>query len=344
MTIRYPAALRPGDIIGVTAPSSGVEQALLPRLAFCVETLRSRGYEVRLGSCMDGAGVVSAPAEQRAAELTAMLVDPSVRAVVPPWGGALAVEVLPHLDFTAIAQAVPTWFVGFSDNSTLLLPLTTLTGTATLYGQNLMDTPYRVPAPLLSWVEVASQSEGSTVSQGASAMHRTLGFDRWEDDPTFAEYTLDTVGTWRPLEPEQGEVRASGRLIGGCIETISILAGTRFGDLGKFADDHAPEGLMIYLDPSGDAATDIARDLWRMRLAGWFDNANAVLIGRTSAPDEPGFTQEDAVRSVLDDLDVPVVLDVDCGHLPPHLALVNGALADLVVNRSHAEVRQTLIA
>lgn len=344
MAIRYPAPLRPGDTIGVTAPSSGVEPSLLPRLEFCLDTLRGRGFEVQVGNCLLGTGVVSAPAEQRAAELMTMLLDPAVRAVVPPWGGDLAVEILPHLDFHALAQADPTWLVGFSDISTLLLPLTILTGVATLHGQNLMDTPYGVPAPLLSWLDVAAQQPGATVTQGPSKQHRAHGFNSWIDHPTVAQWTFDTPGTWRLLDPDQSTMRARGRLIGGCIETVSILAGTRYGDLTAFVAAHAPEGLLLYLEASEDHAIDVARHLWRLRLAGWFDQANAVLIGRSSAPHSPRFTQEDAVRSALAGLELPVVLDVDCGHLPPHLVMVNGALTEVQVSSQAATLVQQLIA
>jgi len=342
VTIRYPAPLQPGDRIAVTAPSSGVPADLRPRLEFCLDHLRRHGYDVVVGECMDGSVVVSAPAQQRAEELTALLTDPEVRAVVPPWGGELAVELLPHLDLPAIAAADPTWLVGYSDTSTLLLPITTRTGTATLYGQNLLDTPYRVPEPLLPWLDVATRPPGAHLVQGASTHHRAHGFDRWQDDPTVTEPTLDTPGTWSLLDPGAGDVHVSGRLIGGCVETVSILAGTPYGDLSAFAAEHAPEGLLVYVEASGDGATDIARDLWRMRLAGWFEHANAVLVGRTRAPDVPGFTQLDAVHSALGALDVPVVLDVDCGHVPPHLALVNGALAELTVADEARTLTQVL--
>lgn len=342
MSLRYPAPLQPGDRIGVTAPSSGVPAALRGRLNVAVEQLRDRGYDVVVGRCIDGAGIVSAPARKRADELGRMLADPDIRAVVPPWGGELAVEVLPHLDWDALRAAKPTWLIGYSDISTLLLPLTTLTGTATVHGQNLMDTPYRVPVPLLSWLDVITQPAGTRLSQGAATHHRATGFDRWEDDPTPTEFTLDTAGTWRLLDPGMGDVEVSGRLMGGCIETVSILAGTPYGDLPTFAAEHAPEGLMVYVEASGDMAPDIARDLWRLRLAGWFDRANAVLVGRTRAPDAAGFSQVDAVRSALAGIDIPVVLDVDCGHVPPHLALVNGALAHLTMNGSVKKLDQVL--
>ena len=160
MEIRYPQPLKPGDLIAVTAPSSGVGKSLQHRLDFAVQDLRSHGFEVQIGNCMDGAGHISAPAEERAAELMRMLLDPAVKAVVPPWGGDTAIDLISLLDFETLLRAEPTWLVGYSDISTLLAPLTLLAGMATLHGGNLMDTPYEVPEGLMSWIEVASLTAG----------------------------------------------------------------------------------------------------------------------------------------------------------------------------------------
>jgi muramoyltetrapeptide carboxypeptidase LdcA involved in peptidoglycan recycling len=97
--MRYPAQLRSGDLIGVTAPSAGVPEPLRARLDVAIATVEARGYEVVVGDCLGGDRTVSAPAAERATELTAMLTDPSIRAVVPPWGGDLAIDVLELLDW-----------------------------------------------------------------------------------------------------------------------------------------------------------------------------------------------------------------------------------------------------
>ena len=106
--------------MAVTSPSSGVDEELWPRLEVAVRAVEARGYEVILGECMSGTTHVSAPAADRARELTAMLTDPGVRAVVPPWGGETPIDLLPLLDWDALRAADPTWLVGFSDMSTII--------------------------------------------------------------------------------------------------------------------------------------------------------------------------------------------------------------------------------
>lgn len=342
MSIRYPRPLRPGDRIGVTSPSSGVPKELRGRLDVAVREVEARGYEVVVGRCMDGAGHVSAPAAERARELTGMLTDPGIRAVVPPWGGETAIDLLPLLDWERLRNAEPTWVVGYSDMSTLITPLTLLTGVATVHGNNLMDTPYRVPEGLSSWLDIVALPAGSRFAQIPPGRHRTAGWDDFQADPEVSEYTLDTPGTWTRLDAD-GEVDVSGRLIGGCTEIVSHVAGTPYGDVASFARDHAPEGTLVYVEAVEHDALTICRTLHGMKLAGFFSGANAVLVGRTSAPDASSLTQHEAVLDALGSLGVPIIADVECGHVPPYLPLVNGALARVVHNSSRSELTQTLV-
>lgn len=341
MTLRFPRPLRPGDRVGVTSPSSGVPEELRARLAVAVSAVEARGYEVVTGDCMDGSGHISAPAADRARELTAMLTDPGIRAVVPPWGGETAIDLLPLLDWDALREAEPTWLVGYSDMSTLMTPLTLLTGTATLHGNNLLDTPYRPPAGLLSWLDIAAAPRGHRFTQVPPGRHRAAGHDDWAGDPGVRDLGLDTPGRWTRLDGD-GDVEAEGRLIGGCIETLSNLTGSPYLDVSAFARAEAPQGLLVYVEAGGDDALEICRNLHGMRLAGCFDHANAVLVARSPGADAPSLTQHEAVLDALGSLGVPIVADVECGHVPPYLPLVNGARGRVVLTPERAELTQTL--
>jgi len=334
--IRYPAPLLTGDRIGVTSPSSGVEGAGARRMEFCVDWLRRRGYDVVVGDCMDGTGHVSAPKAARAAELTAMLTDPVIRAVVPPWGGETAIDILDQLDWDAIAAAEPTWLVGWSDMSTVMLPLTLRTGVATLHGDNLADTPYVVPDGLAHWLDLAGAT--GPVTQRDSGL--VADWVRFEDDHTATDWKHVGTGAWSLHGADR--LRATGRLIGGCLDTVSDLAGTPYGDVPRFAADHCPEGTLVYLEACEDDAYSVCRQLHGLRYAGWFDDASAVLIGRTSAPDSATLTQREAVLDALGDLDLPLVFDLEFGHVPPRLPFVNGALATIEVGPDAHRITQEL--
>lgn len=339
MAIRFPTPLRPGDRVGVTSASKGVADRERERLAQAVEAVRRRGYDVVVGRCMDGTSHISASAAERAAELMSMLTDPSIRAVVPPRGGETAIDLLPLLDWEAIAVAEPTWFVGFSDISTLLLPMTVRTGIATLHTNNLMNTPYRLSGQLLTWLDIASFAAGSSFTQSSPGWHAPA---RSGNDAGPKATQAGPGGRWIRLDASGPTVDVTGRLIGGCIETVRHLAGTPYGNVARFAAEHAPGGLIIYVETASDDAFAVCRSLHGMRLAGFFAEARAVLVARTIAPDNTTLSQKEAVIDALGSLGVPIIAEIGCGHVPPYVPIVNGALAQLKFSANGASLTQSL--
>jgi muramoyltetrapeptide carboxypeptidase LdcA involved in peptidoglycan recycling len=313
-----------------------VPAELWPRLEVAVETLRARGYDVVVGECMSGEGVRSAPKEARAAELLAMLCDPDIAAVVPPWGGELAIDLLDQLDWNTLADREPTWFVGWSDSTTLMLPMLLRLGWAGLHSWNLMDTPYETPDGLLHWTDVAASTGPFT--QRSAGLWRD-GWDDYRANPGVRTMTLDREGHWSVLGG--GAADFSGRLVGGCLEVVAPLAATPYGDVPAFGRAHRDEGIVVYLEACESNSYDVARMLHGLRLAGWFDHASGVLIGRTPAPDAVDLTQHEAVADALGMLEVPLVLDLELGHLQPFLPLVNGAVCRVVVDGNRREITQT---
>ncbi|WP_423919679.1 LD-carboxypeptidase [Frigoribacterium sp. 2-23] len=169
--IRYPAPLMPGSRIEVPAPSMGVPDELQPRLQEARAALVAQDYDLHLREHVSRGGLVPASAAERAADLQAAFVS-RPGAVLPPWGGELAIELVDRLDWPAIAEA-GSWFVGWSDISTLLLPLTLTTGLATMHGANLMDEPWELPTEFWRWTQVAALHEGESFSQEAAPFRRS---------------------------------------------------------------------------------------------------------------------------------------------------------------------------
>jgi muramoyltetrapeptide carboxypeptidase LdcA involved in peptidoglycan recycling len=343
--IIFPAPLQQGDTIGVTAPSSGIGASLEPRLQFCLQTVRALGYQVCEGQCLRSDQLVSAGAPQRAAELTAMLLDDSIQAVIPPWGGELLIDLLERLDFARLAQAKAKWLLGYSDLTTLLLPYTMLTGIATAHGSNFMETPIHFGAdPLARWSDLLTLPTGAMFTQGATTQCAGTQWIDWNLEPTAQKFLYSEPTQWQCLHHEQDtgyEINVSGRLLGGCLDVISMLPGTPYGDVSNFARTYAPEGLLFYLENCGDAA-QACRMYHHLKLAGWFQHANALLIGRSSGPDKNEFTHRDALYSALGNLDIPVFYDLDIGHVPPQMLLVNGASATFTFAPEQKTLCQTL--
>jgi muramoyltetrapeptide carboxypeptidase LdcA involved in peptidoglycan recycling len=73
---------------------------------------------------------------------------------------------------------------------------------------------------------------------------------------------------------------------------------------------------------AGDRETEV-KDLRSMMDNGWFEHVSGFVFGRPMFYD--GDDYEDAVRSVLSDLHVPIVFDADVGHKAPRMTLINGA-------------------
>jgi muramoyltetrapeptide carboxypeptidase LdcA involved in peptidoglycan recycling len=118
-----------------------------------------------------------------------------------------------------------------------------------------------------------------------------------------------------------------GRLIGGCIDVLKVIIGTEFDNTNKFCKQF-DEGMIWYLENCEMSVCELYRSLWQMKNAGWFENANAFLIGRTRANNAIGeFSYEDVLHKVFDDMNVKVIYDVDFGHVQPQWAMVNGSYA-----------------
>ena len=77
----------------------------------------------------------------------------------------------------------------------------------------------------------------------------------------------------------------------------------------------------------------IRRAMWQMEQAGWFRYVKGFLIGRPLCfgQEMMGLDAYNAVIKVAGNKNVPVIMDVDLGHLPPMMPLIVGSRAQVTV-------------
>ncbi|MFS0657118.1 S66 peptidase family protein [Bacillus sp. 179-C3.3 HS] len=337
--IQYPL-LQKGQTIGVTAPSSGVQPSWHELVQLSSERMKKRGYEVICGDTVwQQEKAKSAPAIERAKELQYMITSDHIDHIIPPWGGQLLIEILEHLDFSEMQRK---WILGYSDTSVLLLAMTLKTGIATAHGTNFIDLRGEEQDPTTAkWEQVLSTLLETDVTQISSSMYQK----EWQfDNPSKHIYHLTEPTEWRAIPDER--ITVKGRLMGGCIDVIRHLAGTPYGDVKAFQQTFIKdEPILWYFENCALNAASMKRSLVQLKLAGWFENCSGIMFGR-SAVDEPveGYEYIDIYQELHRDLQVPILYDIDCGHVPPQMTLINGAYAEVQMQeKGRAVLTQTFL-
>ncbi|KZN54326.1 S66 family peptidase [Pseudoalteromonas luteoviolacea] len=340
----YPAPLSRGSKVAITAFSSGVPAPLHPRLDLVLNDLRIRGFEVFEGKCLrENTKHVSEPAEVRARELMQFLCDESIDAIMAPWGGEMAMDLLPLLDWNRLQNAKPKWILGFSDVSTILTSVSTKLGWATCHGTNLMQLSLNQTDALTSKVfDFLSLAEGSSFRQVNADFYEEQ-YANYIKEP-HAAFNLTESVKWKILNKdirEEDSVTFSGRLTGGCLDIHMMLYGSEF--FNPIACGNEP--FIFYLENAELSPTQYFRALQGLKLQGAFKNASGILIGRNAVLDNDSdpVSGTEALTMALGDLSIPVVYDMDIGHLAPNLTLINGALAKIELTQNQGSITQTLI-
>jgi muramoyltetrapeptide carboxypeptidase LdcA involved in peptidoglycan recycling len=192
-------------------------------------------------------------------------------------------------------------------------------------------------------LESLKLEKGEVFQQNSSEKYQAQ-FINFDDDIE-ATYNLTELTKWKSLD-NSIYVDISGRIIGGCLDTLGNLVGTPYGNIEYFKNTFQDDGLIIYLENCALSPCGMTRTLHQMRLAKWFDGISGVIFGRTTAKevtDTNSLNYVEALENCFKDLNIAVIYDADIGHKPPNMTLINGALAELSMNNGKATLTQTLI-
>ena len=191
--------LKPGDVIGVVAPSDAVDETIQES----AKMVESWGFKIKYGKHIySRIGDFSAgTAQERMEDLKAMIFDPEVKAIWTANGGYAATEVMPVFDKETIGymKQQPKCFIGYSD-ITLILNALSSYGISSVMGPTLWGLP--------EWDEVTRETMRKLISEGKAP-------------------DINDKGRWKDILPGTAE----GRIVASNLETLVYSFGTRFDPL-----------------------------------------------------------------------------------------------------------------
>ncbi|MFC7486892.1 S66 peptidase family protein [Knoellia sp. CPCC 206453] len=243
MVLRAPRSLVAGDRVAVIAPSSAVAGDVnRPRVEAGIARLRGWGLEVVESAHLwdtDPGNELAGRDIDRAADLAAAWMDPSIAAIICARGGYGLQRLLAVLPRETLATGKGKWLVGFSDVTPLLHRIAVEAGLQSIHG------------PM-----VAGLSDGE--EPGIESL-RALLFGEADDAPLLTGLT-----PWH-----DGEV--TGPLVGGNVALLAASVGT--GDLVP------ARGGIAFFEDVGQHGFVLDRSLTQLLRAGWFDGVRGVLVG-----------------------------------------------------------------
>ncbi len=313
-------------------------------------------------------------------ELNDAYTDPEIKSIISCGGGELMCEVVPYIDFELIKKSAPKWYMGYSDNTNFTFLSATLSDTAAIYGPCISSFGMEPWHPSI-WdalslftgknltVHGYDMWEGPEEKEGdtETSLPETEPLEVEENplDPYHpnrkTEYRIylpsekngGSSDTSSPADASDGlyrytssdsNINIEGRLIGGCMDCLENLIGGEFDKVKEFSEKYRDDGIIWFLEACDLNVFSIRRTLWHMKTAGWFKYVKGFLIGRPYCFGQElmGLDQYTAVTGILSDCKVPVLMDLDIGHLPPMMSLITGAYAKVSANSQQITIEHIL--
>ncbi len=297
-----PKALRPGDLVGLITPGSPVDEK---QLASAEQRIKDLGLRSKAGkNVAKPASSSDAALQANLDDLHAMFRDPEVRAVISVRGGYGSVELLDRINYDLIRRN-PKIFVGFSDATALHLAIHRNSGLVTFHG-NFNSSEYTTAYFRKALFSVQPIGEVSNPAQSSDSKV--------------------PVSKIRAIRPG----KASGRIIGGNLTSISYTMGTPY--------EIETRNRILFLEAVGEEPYHVRRMLNQLRLAKKFDDAAGIVFGvcascvvpagKTPYPNT-NYTADEVLDYMLGKLKMPVISGLAIGHIADQLTLPLGAKATL---------------
>lgn len=286
-------SLRSGATVALVHPGSRADAVALQA---AISGLESQGFSVKtIGADDASACRTSSGDRQRAEHINAAFADPEVDAIICVRGGYGSARIVDLLNYETIA-ANRKIFVGYSDITSLLIPLFNRAGLISFHG------------PV--GVELFRNKKASS----RQLLYEVLSGKRHEVVCAPRDVRCISAGA------------TGGILMGGNLTVLSTMVGT--------AGFHIPPGAILFIEDVNECMYQIDRSLTHLARAGVFEGVAGIIFGESIIKDPGednslGISLEEMLHEHFGGLHVPVVYGVPIGHTDDQITLPVGVRARL---------------
>lgn len=315
--MKKPKSLNNNDLIVISSMSNGIiddkKQSKLINSKLLLEKLY-RVEEDKYTRCSSKGE--STNALERAKELERIISDKDVKAIIGVTGGNYLLEVLNYFNFDTIINNVK-WIQGQSDITILLYILTTKYDIQTIYSYNanslsaISDLEYENNISVLSGKKIIQSDYKYVIRDG-----------------------LKEDSTWKSSE----NINVTGRIIGGCLECIMDLVGTKYDNTLEFIERYKKDGIIWYFDIDYMTNEQLLRNIWHLDELGWFKYTKCIIFGRNEENSYTGITIDEAINRGIKNKEIPYITNFDLGHTYPRITIVNGSIVRVTANNNEKNI------
>jgi muramoyltetrapeptide carboxypeptidase len=333
-----PPRLRPGDKIAIVSPSSGCAGLFPHRTQRGLSEIRHLGFTPVLAPhALNCVSYVSDSPENRAIDINMMFRDPEIKAIIAAIGGNHSCHLLNLLDYETIAKN-PKVFMGYSDITVLNNAIHKMTGLVTFNGPALITDFAEMPHMYPYTQKYCFKALGNPKPIGhieASPIWTEEFLDWNEKKDMERPRKLESSPGWTWLKKGIGE----GHLLGGCIESLEHLRGT------KYWPDF--NGAIFFFETSEEKPTPAEIDaiLMDYENMGILAQINGMIVGRPMLYDA---AEKRLLREIIlartAKFRFPIITDMDFGHTAPQFTLPLGVRARINAEKRIFEILESAVS
>jgi muramoyltetrapeptide carboxypeptidase len=297
-----PERLQTGDTIGILSPSYALNQADIPP---ALDKLREKGFNVLIAkNAFKTTYQYAASPQERADDFNGLIADTNVKMLLFG-GGEVCNEIMPLVDYSMIRRN-PKIICSYSDSTTILNAVQSLSGVVTYYGQSLRTfcnlSPY--------------------------------------NDLCFQNALMDDTRQFQPNS--QWSVirggRCEGRLLGGYLANFAIMQSGRY-----FNHDTSKKVILFIEDHiSFSSPSVVSKYFSHIEQSGLFACVSGMLFGHYSAEPQPVI--DEILQRLAQRYNIPVARCEDFGHGENNAILPIGIEAALDCDRASLLFKESIVS